>query len=203
MADGSIRPVALPTTRYGQAVKATREPGSSTRCRAYHRPSSSHTPLWLKHSCSNPRSDHLGRAQDVHVEGLRRVVNRRDRRRCARDFRRALSSLSQQARNHARCVRNDDAELVRRVSMAAQGAKDAADEMRRRMRTLLDLCKEEDIRSIVYQRAPRILGSGGYRAADEGYAIGGLVDLVQVWRGGAKSRDTMKIFWRCCCCCPE
>ena len=71
-----------------------------------------------------------------------------------------------------------DAELVRRVRTAAQGAKDADEEMRRRIRTLLDLCLEEDIRSIVYQQAPRVLGWEEYRAADEGYAIGGLVNLL-------------------------
>jgi AcrR family transcriptional regulator len=71
-----------------------------------------------------------------------------------------------------------DAELVRRVRAAAHGAKDAADEMRRRMRALLDLCREEDFRSIVYQQAPRVLGWEGYRAADEGYAIRELVDVV-------------------------
>jgi AcrR family transcriptional regulator len=71
-----------------------------------------------------------------------------------------------------------DAELVRRVKAGAQGAKDAADEMRRRMQTLLDICREEDVRSIVYQQAPRVLGWDEYRAADEGYAIGELVDLL-------------------------
>jgi hypothetical protein len=35
-----------------------------------------------------------------------------------------------------------DAELVRRVRAAAQGAKDAADEMRRKVRALLDLCRD-------------------------------------------------------------
>ncbi len=54
------------------------------------------------------------------------------------------------------------------------------------MRTLLDLCKEEDIRSIVYQQAPRVLGWEEYRAADEGYAIGGLVDLLSKLRKEGK-----------------
>ena len=71
-----------------------------------------------------------------------------------------------------------EVELVQRVNESAQGAKNADDELRRSFRSLFDLCQEDDIRSIVFQQAPRVLGWEEYRTIDEEYGIGGLVDLL-------------------------
>jgi AcrR family transcriptional regulator len=69
-----------------------------------------------------------------------------------------------------------DDELARRVKAAAGGTKDAMDRMQHAIRALLGICQEEEIRSIIYQQAPRVLGWEEYRTADESIAIAGLVD---------------------------
>lgn len=82
-----------------------------------------------------------------------------------------------------------DAELLQRVNAAAEKGKDATDELRLRVRALLDLCLEEDIRTIVFQQAPRVLGWQEYRSIDEGYAIRSITELLCRLR---KERKTAK-----------
>jgi hypothetical protein len=58
--------------------------------------------------------------------------------------------------------------------------------MRRGVWALLDLCLEENIRSIVFQQAPRVLGWEECRVIDEGYGVGGLVDILSRLRKEGK-----------------
>ena len=71
-----------------------------------------------------------------------------------------------------------EAELKDRVTAAGGGAKSATEAMRRSLRALFDACLEDDIRSIVFEQAPRVLGWEEWRKIDAKYATGLLLDLL-------------------------
>jgi len=71
-----------------------------------------------------------------------------------------------------------EAELKDRVTAAGDGAKSATEAMRRSLRALFDACLEDDIRSIVFEQAPRVLGWEEWRKIDAKYATGLLLDLL-------------------------
>jgi AcrR family transcriptional regulator len=71
-----------------------------------------------------------------------------------------------------------EAELKDRVAAAGDGAKTPSEAMRRALRALFDACLEDDIRSIVFEQAPRVLGWEEWRKIDAAYATGLLLDLL-------------------------
>jgi AcrR family transcriptional regulator len=71
-----------------------------------------------------------------------------------------------------------EAELKDRITAASGGAKSATEAMRRSLRALFDACLEDDIRSIVFEQAPRVLGWEEWRKIDAKYATGLLLDLL-------------------------
>jgi len=71
-----------------------------------------------------------------------------------------------------------EAELKERISAAAAGAKSASEAMRLTLRALFDACLEDDIRSIVFEQAPRVLGWEEWRRIDAEHAMGLLLDLI-------------------------
>jgi len=71
-----------------------------------------------------------------------------------------------------------EAELKNRITAAGGGAKSATEAMRRSLRALFDACLEDDIRSIVFEQAPRVLGWEEWRKIDAKYATGLLLDLL-------------------------
>jgi AcrR family transcriptional regulator len=75
-----------------------------------------------------------------------------------------------------------EAELKKRVAGAAQGAKSASEALRRSLRALFDACLEDDIRSIVFEQAPRVLGWEEWRKIDAEYAIDLMLDLFSALR---------------------
>src|SRR5262249_39962413 len=60
-------------------------------------------------------------------------------------------------------------ELKERVSEAAKDAKSATEAMRLTLRALFEACLEDDIRSIVFEQAPRVLGLEEWRTLDAEY----------------------------------
>jgi AcrR family transcriptional regulator len=70
-----------------------------------------------------------------------------------------------------------EAELKDRVAAAGGGAKSATEAMRQSLRALFDACLEDDIRSIVFEQAPRVLGWEDWRKIDAEYATGLLLGL--------------------------
>ena len=70
-----------------------------------------------------------------------------------------------------------EAELKERVTGAAHDAKSASEALRRSLRALFDACLEDDIRSIVFEQAPRVLGWEEWRKIDAEYAIDLMLDL--------------------------
>ena len=71
-----------------------------------------------------------------------------------------------------------EAELKERVIAAARRARSATEAMRLTLRALFDACLEDDIRSIVFEQAPRVLGWEEWRKIDAEYAIGLMLDLL-------------------------
>lgn len=71
-----------------------------------------------------------------------------------------------------------EAELKERVIAAAVGARNASEAMRLTLRALFDACLEDDIRSIVFEQAPRVLGWEEWRKIDAEYATGLMLDLL-------------------------
>jgi AcrR family transcriptional regulator len=71
-----------------------------------------------------------------------------------------------------------ESELKERVSEAAKDAQSAMEAMRLTLRALFKACLEDDIRSIVFQQAPRVLGWEEWRTIDAEYAMGLLLDLL-------------------------
>jgi AcrR family transcriptional regulator len=71
-----------------------------------------------------------------------------------------------------------EAELKERISAAGSGARNATEAMRRTLRALFEACLEDDIRSIVFEQAPRILGWEQWRKIDAQYAMGLLLALL-------------------------
>ncbi len=71
-----------------------------------------------------------------------------------------------------------EAELKERITAAANRARRASDAMRLTLRALFDACLEDDIRSIVFEQAPRVLGWEEWRTIDAEYAMGLLLDLL-------------------------
>jgi AcrR family transcriptional regulator len=71
-----------------------------------------------------------------------------------------------------------EAELKDRVTAASSGAKSPTEAMRRSLRALFDACLDDDIRSIVFEQAPRVLGWEEWRKIDAEYATGLLLDLL-------------------------
>ena len=64
------------------------------------------------------------------------------------------------------------------AGVASGGAKSPTEAMRRSLRALFDACLEYDIRSIVFEQAPRVLGWDEWRKIDAEYATGLLLDLL-------------------------
>jgi AcrR family transcriptional regulator len=71
-----------------------------------------------------------------------------------------------------------EAELKDRVTAAGGGAKSPTEAMRRSLRALFDACLDDDIRSIVFEQAPRVLGWEEWRKIDAEYATGLLLGLL-------------------------
>jgi AcrR family transcriptional regulator len=71
-----------------------------------------------------------------------------------------------------------EAALKERITSAAAGAESAAEAMRLTLEAFFDACLEDDIRSIVFEQAPRVLGWVEWRRIDAEYAMGLLVDLL-------------------------
>jgi AcrR family transcriptional regulator len=71
-----------------------------------------------------------------------------------------------------------EAELKARVTAAGGGVKSPTEAMRRSLHALFDACLEDDIRSIVFEQAPRVLGWEEWRKIDAEYATGLLLDLL-------------------------
>ncbi len=79
-----------------------------------------------------------------------------------------------------------EAELKERITRAASGAKSAAEAMRFTLRALFEACLEDDIRSIVFEQAPRVLGWEEWRKIDAEYAMGLLLELLARMRAEGK-----------------
>lgn len=71
-----------------------------------------------------------------------------------------------------------EAELKQRVTAAGDEAKTPSEAMRRALRALFDACLEDDIRSIVFEQAPHVLGWEEWRKIDAEYAMGLILDLL-------------------------
>ena len=71
-----------------------------------------------------------------------------------------------------------EVELKDRVSAAADCAKTPSEAMRRALRALFDACLEDDIRSIVFEQAPRVLGWEEWRKIDAQYAMELILGLL-------------------------
>ncbi len=71
-----------------------------------------------------------------------------------------------------------ESELKDRITLAANRARKASEAMRLTLRALFDACLDDDIRSIVFEQAPRVLGWEQWRAIDAEYAMGLLLDLL-------------------------
>ena len=71
-----------------------------------------------------------------------------------------------------------EAELKERISAAADNTRSASEAMRLTLRALFDACLEDDIRSIVFEQAPRVLGWEEWRKIDAKYAMGLLLHLL-------------------------
>jgi len=71
-----------------------------------------------------------------------------------------------------------EAALKERVSTASEGADSARDAMRLTLRAFFDACLEDDIRSIVFEQAPRVLGWEEWRRIDAEYAMELLLNLL-------------------------
>jgi AcrR family transcriptional regulator len=71
-----------------------------------------------------------------------------------------------------------ESELKERVSEAAKDAQSATEALRLTLRALFKACLEDDIRSIVFEQAPRVLGWEEWRTIDAEYAMGLLLDLL-------------------------
>ncbi|HJU10783.1 MAG TPA: helix-turn-helix domain-containing protein [Candidatus Binataceae bacterium] len=71
-----------------------------------------------------------------------------------------------------------EAELKHRVSAAGKSAKTPSEAMRRSLRALFDACLEDDIRSIVFEQAPRVLGWEEWRRIDAEFAMELIMNLL-------------------------
>jgi AcrR family transcriptional regulator len=71
-----------------------------------------------------------------------------------------------------------EAELKDRITGASRGAKSAVEALRLTLRAFLDACLEDNIRSIVFEQAPRVLGWEEWRRIDAEYAMGLLLELL-------------------------
>jgi AcrR family transcriptional regulator len=75
-----------------------------------------------------------------------------------------------------------EAELKQRVAAAGDGAKNPSEAMRSALSAFFDACLEDDIRAIVFEQAPRVLGWEEWRRIDAEYAI----DLILGLLGGLR-----------------
>jgi AcrR family transcriptional regulator len=71
-----------------------------------------------------------------------------------------------------------ESELKERISEAAKDAKSATEAMRLTLRALFKACFEDDVRSIVFEQAPRVLGWEEWRTIDAEYAMELLLALL-------------------------
>jgi AcrR family transcriptional regulator len=71
-----------------------------------------------------------------------------------------------------------EGELKNRVIAASAGAKSAREAMRLTLRALFKACLDDDIRSIVFEQAPRVLGWEEWRSIDAEYAMELLLALL-------------------------
>jgi AcrR family transcriptional regulator len=71
-----------------------------------------------------------------------------------------------------------EAELKERITGAADAARSAVDAMRLTLRAFFDACLEDDIRTVIFEQAPRVLGWKEWRRIDAKYAMGLLLDLI-------------------------
>ena len=71
-----------------------------------------------------------------------------------------------------------EGELKNRIVAAVSEAKSASEAMRLTLGALFEACLEDDIRSIVFEQAPRVLGWEEWRAIDAEYAMELLLSLL-------------------------
>jgi AcrR family transcriptional regulator len=71
-----------------------------------------------------------------------------------------------------------EAALKERVTTAIGRAKNSSQTIRLALRAFFDACLEDDIRSIVFEQAPRVLGWEEWRRIDAEYGIGLILDLL-------------------------
>ncbi len=75
-----------------------------------------------------------------------------------------------------------EAALKDRVTTAINRAKGSSQTLRLALRAFFDACLQDDIRSIVFEQAPRVLGWEEWRRIDAEYGIGLVLDLLSAMR---------------------
>jgi AcrR family transcriptional regulator len=75
-----------------------------------------------------------------------------------------------------------EAALKERVTTALGRAKSSSQALRLALRAFFDACLQDDIRSIVFEQAPRVLGWEEWRRIDAEYGIGLMLDLLSDMR---------------------
>jgi AcrR family transcriptional regulator len=71
-----------------------------------------------------------------------------------------------------------EASLKQRVTAAGEDAKTPSEALKRALRAFFDACLEDDIRSIVFEQAPRVLGWEEWRKIDAEYAMELILSLL-------------------------
>ncbi len=69
-------------------------------------------------------------------------------------------------------------ELARRVGAASGPARRAPEALRLALRAFFDACLEDDVRAIVFEQAPRVLGAEQWRRIDARYGTGLVMGLL-------------------------
>jgi AcrR family transcriptional regulator len=75
-----------------------------------------------------------------------------------------------------------EAALKERVAAAMSRAKSSSQTLRLALRAFFDACLQDDIRSVVFEQAPRVLGWEEWRRIDAEYGIGLMLDLLSGMR---------------------
>jgi len=79
--------------------------------------------------------------------------------------------------------------LKERVAAAMSRAKSSSQTLRLALRAFFDACLQDDIRSVVFEQAPRVLGWEEWRRIDAEYGIGLMLDLLSGMRGAQQLGD--------------
>ena len=82
-----------------------------------------------------------------------------------------------------------EAALKERVAAAMSRAKSSSQTLRLALRAFFDACLQDDIRSVVFEQAPRVLGWEEWRRIDAEYGIGLMLDLLSGMRGAQQLGD--------------